>query len=84
MRRKIMADGKKDKPSGDKAEIARVFQQNCQMSNQIRNAVVPGSGQVDCSKLSPPADTSLQEQKDMRDVRERALKNLKGLGNVRS
>lgn len=79
-----MADGKKDKPSGDKAEIAKVFQENCRMSNQIKNAVVPGSGQVDCSKLSPPADTTLQEQKEFRDVRKRTLDGIKGLGNVRS
>lgn len=79
-----MADGKKGKPSGDKAKIAEVFQENCRMSNQIKNAVQPGSGKVDCSKLSPPADTTLQEQKDLRDVRGRVLKDLKGLGNVRS
>lgn len=79
-----MADGKKDTPSGDKAEIARVFQENCRMSNQIKNAAVPGSGRVDCSKLSPPRDTTLQEQKEFRDVRKRTLEGLKGLSNVRS
>lgn len=79
-----MADGKKGKPSGDEARIAEVFQEKCNMDNQIKNAVVPGSGQVDCSKLSPPPDTTLKQQEEFLEVRKRALKNLKGLGNVRS
>ena len=79
-----MADGKKDKPSGDKAEIARVFQENCRLQNQMNKALAPRSEQVDCSKLSPPRDTTLEQQKEFLGIRKRNVKAFEALNNTRS